>query len=265
MTLRSSKSECLRTWTRIVGIYTRCQLTKEADKLIAISAIAREMKPIMGCRYLAGLWERNLVDQLEWRIDRGDRSRPATYRAPSWSWASVEGYCSPNDSSEPMKHLIEIHSAHIDLAADDEMGQVKGGYLDVSGQLFVVDWSLRRSDETFHHYPEFSVSCDTWPDCSLENINEPLHLLPLTVSDSEWEVHIVGLILQQCGHQACYQRVGCTEIHRFPNRFVAIPDGGISDEGPFFNLLKVFGEVMREDRSRAFSMNDSQMEHIRLV
>ena len=178
-------SECLGAWAGIVETYTQCQLTKEADKLIAISAIAREMNPIMGCRYLAELWERNLVDQLEWRIERGDRSRPATYRAPSWSWASVEGYCSPNDSSEPMKHLIEIHSAHIDLAADDEMGQVKGGYLDVIGQLFVVDWSLRRSDETFHHYPEFSVRSETWPDCSLEKINEPLHLLPLTVSASD--------------------------------------------------------------------------------
>jgi len=43
-------------WDKLVEVYSRCQLTKEEDKLIAISGLARQMKSLLGDTYLAGLF-----------------------------------------------------------------------------------------------------------------------------------------------------------------------------------------------------------------
>jgi hypothetical protein len=51
-------------WGEAVLVFSQAKLTRETDKLIAISAIAREMQPLMQCRYLAGHWESDLVRQL---------------------------------------------------------------------------------------------------------------------------------------------------------------------------------------------------------
>lgn len=85
----SPLDNALRIWYNSVEIYTKANLTKASDKLVAISAIARELKPSMKSRYFAGLWRDNLVPQLAWNCFRGTRS--TVYRAPSWSWASIDG------------------------------------------------------------------------------------------------------------------------------------------------------------------------------
>ncbi|OCL01406.1 HET-domain-containing protein, partial [Glonium stellatum] len=77
-------------WAVAVDAFTGCGLTKEEDKLVAISAIAREMQPLMQCRYLAGHWEVDFVRQLAWTA-LNFSYRASVYRAPSWSWASVDG------------------------------------------------------------------------------------------------------------------------------------------------------------------------------
>ncbi|KAF7555262.1 hypothetical protein G7Z17_g2315 [Cylindrodendrum hubeiense] len=79
-------------WADIVTRYTSCSTTKEADKLVAISGLARQLSETLNDEYIAGLWRSNLVECLCWLVDdpKGSR-RPDAYRAPSWSWASVEG------------------------------------------------------------------------------------------------------------------------------------------------------------------------------
>ncbi|PVH99186.1 HET-domain-containing protein, partial [Periconia macrospinosa] len=64
-------------------------LTNGSDKLVAISAITRELQSFFDCRYIAGHWERDLLRQLDWS-GANYSERSDTYRAPSWSWASVD-------------------------------------------------------------------------------------------------------------------------------------------------------------------------------
>ncbi|EDN99560.1 hypothetical protein SS1G_02414 [Sclerotinia sclerotiorum 1980 UF-70] len=66
----SPLDNALRIWYNSVEIYTKANLTKASDKLVAISAIARELKPSMKSRYFAGLWRDNLVPQLAWNCFR---------------------------------------------------------------------------------------------------------------------------------------------------------------------------------------------------
>lgn len=77
-------------WHRIVGDYSRRKLSRPEDKLPAISAVAAEFAHLCGSEYLAGLWRSNLARDLLWSTSEADPIRPKTWRAPSWSWASVD-------------------------------------------------------------------------------------------------------------------------------------------------------------------------------
>ena len=230
-------------------MYSKCQLTKEADKLIAISAIARAMAPIINCRYVAGLWEKDLVKQFGWSSEVGGR-RPMTYRAPSWSWASIEGHCTFKDYRTSANPLIKIRSACVDVASNDSMGSVKGGHLAVTGQLFVFDGEPHWAHHSKIPIPESSVILKFLRDCSLTEIKGPLHLLPLTIKEPRRRAHFTALVLQQRGHQACYQRVGCV-----------IETLNLEEESnaPLLKALADFRQFT------SFSKNSARLQHIRLV
>ena len=85
------------SWRSIVLDYTRRSLTLEKDKLAAIAGLASELQSKIHCQYIAGMWnvrfyiEYGLCWQVSERADGRQPFRPAKYRAPTWSWASVEG------------------------------------------------------------------------------------------------------------------------------------------------------------------------------
>ncbi|KAE9370261.1 HET-domain-containing protein, partial [Stipitochalara longipes BDJ] len=79
-------------WYTLVEGYTARDLTFETDRLPAIAGIARKIQVITGDTYMAGLWGKDLGAGLCWRARGfGDLRHPSSYRAPSWSWASLEG------------------------------------------------------------------------------------------------------------------------------------------------------------------------------
>jgi hypothetical protein len=51
-----SQMQLIDFWNYIVSIYSRCELTFEPDKLVALAGVARAMRVQMGCDYLAGMW-----------------------------------------------------------------------------------------------------------------------------------------------------------------------------------------------------------------
>lgn len=235
------KGKLFRTWATIVEAYSQARLTKERDKLIALSAIAREMQPLMQCRYLAGHWERDLIRQLGWEGDPvGHRSR--TYCAPSWSWASVSGQ---NDYFHQMYGftdqyyyypMIEIKDVGIELAGDDPMGPVKGGHLTICGQLYDVE--LQEEEEVSRPLKisgrgtVLSFHIDGFDTKFVEG---PLYCMILFVGFDGHEINVRGLMLQPSGPPNNYQRVGCIK----PN----IQDR-LSKEDPILELL---GKIERND------------------
>lgn len=138
----SFQEQNYKLWAQVVQDYSRTNLTKDGDKLIAMSGIAREMQPRMQSRYLAGHWESDLIRQLAWFQPRG--GKPSIYCAPSWSWASTKAgpsnlRFSSYDHPDDFHPLAEVVSAHVDLEGDDGFGPVKAGYLDILGQLFPME------------------------------------------------------------------------------------------------------------------------------
>ncbi|WQF84544.1 Putative heterokaryon incompatibility [Colletotrichum destructivum] len=104
----ADKDATLDTWYRFIEVFTMRALSNPHDVFAAIASIAKLAQNVLGSRYLAGLWEKDLVRGLLWRPrpqvqahplckEPLTRPRPTPFapapviRAPSWSWASVEG------------------------------------------------------------------------------------------------------------------------------------------------------------------------------
>ncbi|KAI0164353.1 HET-domain-containing protein [Hypoxylon sp. FL1284] len=77
-------------WHRIVGTYSQRSMSRPEDKLPAISAVAAEFARLSKDEYLAGLWRSNLARDLLWTTPDPATHRPETWRAPTWSWASID-------------------------------------------------------------------------------------------------------------------------------------------------------------------------------
>lgn len=89
-------------WGKIAQFFSICKLTYSKDKLIAIVGLAQEIyNQNHQNEYYAELWRRDMEVQLCWKA-RSPTTRPVPPRAPTWSWASVDG------TSATQLHLKEI-------------------------------------------------------------------------------------------------------------------------------------------------------------
>jgi len=85
-----------KDWCRFRTSYSGLSLTKEEDILVALNGIAHAVAGVTNDTLVAGLWRGRLIEDLCWRrhtkewvhsID--EPPRPSTWRAPTWSWASI--------------------------------------------------------------------------------------------------------------------------------------------------------------------------------
>jgi hypothetical protein len=137
-----------------VEAYTTARLTYGTDKLIALSGISKSIGRYLGDKYCAGLWRTSLVTDLFWfgPSVRGEKfSRPNPYRAPSWSWASVDGRSSVlifhTGQLEDIQALINIITCEVQTATGDPFGFVTGGFLRLSGLLATIQLELKPDGE----------------------------------------------------------------------------------------------------------------------
>ncbi|KAF7349379.1 Het domain protein [Mycena sanguinolenta] len=130
-------------WDNIVHNYTGRRVTQIEDKLIALAGLASRFSARwkMG-PYLAGLWRNNLQHDLLWHVVGGaQESRPDGYRAPSWSWASVEGPVQAAKLHRPETSLYEVKDSGVTLASDKlAFGGVTAGYLTIRAPLLQATW-----------------------------------------------------------------------------------------------------------------------------
>ena len=118
-------------WNWIVSYYSKANLTQSADKLPALSGVARRQHEATGDEYLAGMWRKGLVGQLGW-ISRSKNQRP-DWRAPTWSWTSIDAKISSWWASDinglTMNEYVQVLDARTTLAGSDPFGAVSGGEL----------------------------------------------------------------------------------------------------------------------------------------
>ncbi|OGM46136.1 hypothetical protein ABOM_004891 [Aspergillus bombycis] len=120
-------------WYRLVALYSRRCLTFPSDKLPAISGIAREYGKVLGSAYVAGLWGNSLVEGLTWQ-PLGRCRAVHEYRAPSWSWASVDGMV--DELYREIRPIASVLDLNVDVDGDNPYGRVKSGWIRIEAPLF---------------------------------------------------------------------------------------------------------------------------------
>lgn len=146
-----------KTWPLIAQTYAGCHLTKETDKCIAISGIVEEISMATKDLYLAGLWKGSFVPQLCWIVNhlenqqrRRTPMRPLMYRAPSWSWLSIDSnveFRRDDDVSES-EILFEVLRVEIENTGLTRFGSIRGGFLIGRGVLKAAMWTNLTNDLT---------------------------------------------------------------------------------------------------------------------
>lgn len=126
----------LEKWLVTVEAFTACKLTYTSDKLFAISGLARLFQERLGgSEYLAGLWRKDLERQLLWRAaGLGLATRSREYRAPSWSWASIDGAVLSTWQLGESQSLVQTLDAHVILKGTDSFCNISSGVLRLRGR-----------------------------------------------------------------------------------------------------------------------------------
>jgi hypothetical protein len=202
-------------WRMTVTAYSECDLTRAEDKLIALSGVAKALEPFFKCRYLAGIWERELGPRLLWSV--GDASqnlgrhstRPTEYRAPSWSWASVDGPILMPVDIDRGSMQVEIVEVEIEPLGNDPFEQLRGGFIRLRGHI-----STSRSRKTLTG-TQFYINREWDNDASfycpdVDEQCEKLHCMPI----SHHEGFYSCLLLQPTGQtKGQFKRHGTVNIY----------------------------------------------------
>ncbi|KAH9895541.1 heterokaryon incompatibility protein-domain-containing protein [Xylariomycetidae sp. FL2044] len=141
----SSQSNAVKKlWVDLVEEYSRLNLTRETDRLPALSGIAASVSRIVSSnqadtkptpRYLAGIWSSHLPQALYW-TSSADARRPFQYRAPSFTWVSVESsitYAKPLDAGNRGYVACSVIGYGSVAAGVDPHGMVDDGWVDLEG------------------------------------------------------------------------------------------------------------------------------------
>ena len=125
--------DVLNTWPDIVTDYTSRYLSVANDKLPAIGGVAREYIETLNAEYFAGFLKEMLPVALLWYVDNGtQRMRPSSYRAPTFSWASVDSpvQCKPPDLWwDSRKTAVLLETSVTPKNPANPFGELVGGYI----------------------------------------------------------------------------------------------------------------------------------------
>lgn len=139
-------------WQHLLMDYTTRHIGVPGDKLLAISALVSHIWNLSKERkeepaYIAGLLASlsssiYLLDQLRWHVIDPSRSRRASiYRAPSWSWAAIDGpihnplgWHGHFVPTQPDEAVIQSHSVSL-VHQNLPFGSVSGAHMVIEAKM----------------------------------------------------------------------------------------------------------------------------------
>ncbi|KAK0715425.1 heterokaryon incompatibility protein-domain-containing protein, partial [Lasiosphaeris hirsuta] len=129
-------------WVNLVNSYSARSLTVERDRLPALSGIASRIGRLTESSYLAGLWAGDVLSGLCWsrRVPAAVGVSPGTYRAPTFSWASVDGpihYCHRDRARDVKEPDLAPQSIDASTTVDglNPFGVVTEGWIKVRAPI----------------------------------------------------------------------------------------------------------------------------------
>jgi hypothetical protein len=131
-------------WQWLCIQYSHRQLTVAQDKLPAFSGVAAAVASKVKTRYLAGLWESNLPHDLFWDTTGSGAQKSPAYRAPSWSWMSLDSkaitWAGPTTCADRnCKKFCRFLQADVTLVGPNQLGAIIGAFLKLEGIIVHVE------------------------------------------------------------------------------------------------------------------------------
>jgi len=235
-------------WRRIIEAYSVTVVSKPQDKLVALSGIAKWMAQQIAtdhepAEYVAGLWRKYLASQLLWKVDPVYRhvdstfqnlgERPERYRAPSFSWASLDadkgnGIVYGDVTDRDL--FITVDDVQIKLKSNEnEYGIVEKGHIVLWGKLRKIKLSHKEKERGRFCWRlvnrgkelEEEEHTNVYLDCPNNDDNvfdmDNTYCLPAAKSE-RWETeeskYIICLLLQAAGgfEDGTFRRIGLTKL-----------------------------------------------------
>jgi hypothetical protein len=256
-------------WYQLLSLYTQCSLTNSDDKLPAMSGLASLLAKVTGDQYCAGIWLYDFTRSLLWtrlaprRPDTGslDLKIAEPYRAPSFSWASVDGSLiwSPYCDRKFFENLALLKDYQCNVIGDNPFGRVLSGHLRLEAPMLLITkihhsrWggALRiniRGTEYIGHGGLDQADNDILADGKLEGTKAAgcTYVLGLAFSGIFGidDYNVLGLIVRRTGHNDSeFRRVGHCHVRTCP-RIDHYPEcQGIGYKSPEYkeSVFKLYG------------------------
>ncbi|KAI0966028.1 heterokaryon incompatibility protein-domain-containing protein [Xylaria arbuscula] len=217
-------------WHEIVEEYSYLDLTFEKDKFPALSGVAKQMQRVRDARYVAGLWEDNLVEDLLWKTWALSAERPSKWRAPTWSWASINGRIRYDSSSDEVKRIfaliLEIECTPL---ADDSTSQLASASIVLSSHMVAAtlrkNTNTNSAPSTLYRYmleaadeEHYVFQSDyTLPDD--EHVGQAVYCLWMRCRGSNSSYWCFDCLVLRCvdAAQQLYERLGTAWIAKYPH------------------------------------------------
>ncbi|RSL74260.1 hypothetical protein CEP53_000369 [Fusarium sp. AF-6] len=212
------KKHTMVNWQGVVNEFTHRLITKDTDRLPALSGIAALAKPNAANDYVAGIWESELPWSLIWtRLDEGSMRRQEYY-APTWSWASIVGpeigiygYCFP---------IAEVVSVSKELASTNPFGPLKSASITIKSPIARFPSHVKLEGEPWLTFCDTSntyhgeLTLDVTEQLEITTIHEiVMALIGYDHEHATKSVGITGLALRRVeGQESDFRRVGFVEI-----------------------------------------------------
>jgi hypothetical protein len=249
-------------WQILVRNYTRCGLSKENDKLVAMNGIRQLLTNMTGHMFICGLWRSRLIQELGWmrshlRRDPSEVSRafyPQKWRAPTWSWANTNVEMHPGH----LRHHLDCpklqHRVIVEGIDSDEFnsGQLKHAQLTLRGRLVRATLAIRGPPFVIGSGVEFicdsaSITAELRSEVSFEFFLDDI------AAEPHYREEMVCLAMWACD---CKEMSGDDETIRILQALVLRPHR--SEEGHYERVGIVY---MRNSSYDFYLENESKDEH----
>jgi hypothetical protein len=148
-------------WWGVVKEFTSRKLTKDTDRLPALSGIINHLQERTGDTPIAGLWKNDLPYGLLWQSASRTMTRPqAQSKVPSWSWVSLDGpiqnyvtlhgeigSVTEQERRSTIQDQVVIVAAEVHHSGPIPSSPIMGGIITLYGRL---QPALRSSEDTDH-------------------------------------------------------------------------------------------------------------------
>lgn len=212
----------LGRWAEIVARYTEATLSHPEDRIIAFAGIARRFESLLQDECVAGLWRGNLERSLLWHVRscrKGDgtpSNRPEKYRAPSFSWMSLDGAMKLQSGVDDDDFLVQVLSMNIEESRD----VIKNGRIRLKCRLKPLQIRRIPDPDGVKWFPKFqhgrpqlgwALSLGCWLFMDIDQHYEGIFYC-VPIQGYRTGDLLTGLVLQATGRAAGeFRRIGLFE------------------------------------------------------